>query len=142
VLIAPVVVLGMLTVPASCALAAGPHSMFMSPRVADTESTEPDPAIPSHLAPSFESSPFHDHAAHERQQESPNTAPFSETDADNDSGPRLRDLPEPWEMAAVATASMSALPTIAVPREPAPVSVSDALPPGRADRPSPRPPRS
>jgi hypothetical protein len=141
VLIAPVVVLGMLTVPASCALAVGPHSMFMSPRAANAESAEPDAAIPSHLSPS-EASPFHDHAAHERQPETPSSTPATESDTGNDGLPRLRDLPQPWEAAAVASASLSALPAIVVPREPAPVSISEPFPAGRVDRPALQPPRS
>lgn len=137
VLVAPLVIAGMLSVPASCALAAGPHSMFMSPVAIGDPGFDQAQAIPSHVSTPVEPGSFHEHS--EPKSVSDNQ-PLATIDL-SDEGSRVKNVPHPWEAAAAASASVSTLPEIVVPRAAAPVSVTTQFPTGRIDRPGLQPPR-
>lgn len=113
-------VLGLLAMPVTCALAGAPHSIFMDP--ASSIGTA-DP-----------------HAQHRAAADAPATQPaFAPSPADDK--PRLNDLPEPYSVLAGMVAVLPAISLGQLPRLEQIPALGDAVPDPYVTPPDAPPPR-
>lgn len=135
--VAALLIAGLLLVPASCAQAAGPHSLFLSP-MSDATS---DHQRHAHHHPPAASPIEAELAVAMVLTGTPDPSLSAALPCAGEQPPRLTDVPVPAQVALALAATLPPVPTLAFPTPAYRAPETAVVPPGRAASPDTPPPR-